>query len=168
MQPSAKGTWREARVTTTRATPPDGPVDAAHPLVGIRVLLVDDDDDIREAFAMLLEDHGAEVRPAASAAAALTMLEHWTPDVLLTDVSMPGQTGDQLMHQVAARLGAPPAAAITANATSDGRTRALAAGFKLYLGKPIDSRELVAAVAALAGRTLPDDPTAAAGHRRPV
>lgn len=128
---------------------PVEPADAGYPLLGIRVLVVDDDDDIREAFTMLLADHGAEVRQALSAAAALAILESWTPDVLLSDVNMPGQNGHDLMVRIAARLGAPPAVAITAHATSDGRRRALAAGFKLYLGKPIESRDLVAALAAL-------------------
>jgi two-component system, chemotaxis family, CheB/CheR fusion protein len=124
------------------------PAAARRVLAGIRVLLVDDDADIRDAFQLLLEAHGAEVRPVASAAAALAALETWTPDVLLTDISMPVQDGYDLIHL--ARPVAPPAAALTANATREGQAAALAAGFRMYLGKPIDSTALVAAVAALA------------------
>jgi CheY-like chemotaxis protein len=127
-------------------------VDFGAILGGIRVLLVEDDGDIRDAFQMLLEDHGADVCPVGSAAAALVELETWTPDVLVSDIGMPGRNGYELMDEVGRRRDLPPAAAVTADVTSDGRRRALAAGFRLYLRKPIDGGTLVAAVAALAGR----------------
>ena len=123
-------------------------------LAGIKVLIVDDDPDIRDAYQLLLEEHGADVRPVASAAAALAALETWCPDVLLSDIAMPGANGLDLMHQVAARVDVPPAAALTAHPTREGRAQALAAGFRLYLGKPLESVTLVCAVAELAGRPL--------------
>lgn len=121
-------------------------------LAGISVLLVDDDFDIRDAFQLVLEEYGAEVRPAESAAAALAVLATWRPDVLLSDLAMPGQSGYELMQRVAARVDAPPAAALTAYATREGRELALAAGFRLYVGKPLDSTDLIEMVAVLAGR----------------
>ena len=65
---------------------------------------------------------------------------------------MPGQSGYELMQRVAARVDAPPAAALTAYATREGRELALAAGFRLYVGKPLDSTDLIEMVAVLAGR----------------
>jgi CheY-like chemotaxis protein len=76
----------------------------------------------------------------------------------LSDLSMPGQSGYELMQRVATRVDAPPAAAMTAHATKEGRERALAAGFQLYLGKPLESAELVETVAVLAGRRLTASP----------
>ncbi len=73
--------------------PDDAPGNATGELAGIRVLLVDDDDDMRFAARMVLELHGAEVTAVASAAAALAALEGSRPHVLLSDISMPGDSG---------------------------------------------------------------------------
>ena len=120
-------------------------------LDGIRVLLVDDDPDILEAFQWVLEHYGAVVTTVGSAGAALAALARSRPDVLLCDIAMPGENGYDLMRQVAARDAALPAAALTAFGEIADRGRARAAGFRMQLGKPIDAAVLVAAVADLAG-----------------
>ena len=91
-------------------------------LAGIRVLLVDDDRDICEVLQFVLEGQGAVVTVAASAAEALAALERSMPDVLLSDIAMPGETGYDLMRQIVAREGerAPPAAALSAYAHGTG------------------------------------------------
>jgi CheY-like chemotaxis protein len=125
-------------------------------LEGIRVLVVDDDDEAREAITAVLEESGAGVVSVASAPEALQSLEHAQPDVLLSDISMPGMDGHTLIRQVrslgGARGGGTPAVALTAFASSTDRTRALLAGFQLYLAKPFEPAELVTLIASLAGR----------------
>ena len=124
-------------------------------LRGVRVLLVDDDAGARESVAAVLEQSGASVRAVESAAEAVETLEREPPDVLLSDIAMPGLDGYALLGQARARLqGAQlPAAALTAYAGATDRTRALAAGFQAHLAKPVDPAELVAVVAQLAYAT---------------
>ena len=125
-------------------------------LAGVRILIVDDDRDMRDALQFLLESCGAEVRTAASAAEALAALERSRPDVLLSDVVMPGENGYDLMRKIAAREGtdAPPAAALSSFAKETDRDEAVAAGFRTLLAKPIEPEALIALVADLAGRSL--------------
>ena len=120
-------------------------------LRGVRVLLVDDDAGARESVAAVLEQSGASVRAVESAAEAVETLELEPPDVLLSDIAMPGADGYALLGQARARLhGAPlPAAALTAHAATTDRARTLAAGFQAHLAKPVDPAELVAVVAQL-------------------
>jgi signal transduction histidine kinase/ActR/RegA family two-component response regulator len=132
--------------------PSEGPEPQARALAGITVLLVDDDDDMRIAVGAALEHQGAEVTGVASAAAALAALERSRPHVLLSDLSMPGESGYDLMRKVAARDATLPAASLTAMGRVEDRKRALAAGFRMHLEKPLEMQTLVAAVATLAGR----------------
>ena len=124
-------------------------------LQGVRVLVVDDDAGARESVTAVLEQSGASVRAVESAAEAVETLEREPPDVLLSDIAMPGLDGYALLGQARARLqGAQlPAAALTAYAGATDRTRALAAGFQAHLAKPVDPAELVAVVAQLAYAT---------------
>jgi CheY-like chemotaxis protein len=126
-------------------------------LAEIHVLVVDDDDDTLDALRHLLEQAGARVSTAGSAAAAFRSLEGEPPDVLLSDIGMPGEDGLSLIRRVRgldpARGGRVPAAARTAYTQPADRDRAFSAGFQAFLAKPIDPRELAAAVARLAGRT---------------
>jgi signal transduction histidine kinase len=125
-------------------------------LDGVHVLAVDDDDDALELLREILESAGARVTTAASATEALSRLDVSTPDVILSDVGMPGMDGFELISRVrdasGAEYGKVPAAALTAYARSEDRTRALRAGFQMHLAKPIDPGELLAAVHALARR----------------
>ena len=129
-------------------------------LEGVRVLVVDDDAHAREAVAAVLESCGAEVITAAGAAGALESLRDARPDVIVSDIAMPAMDGHQLIRCIrtldAERGGRTPAAALTAYATPADRTRALLAGFQVYLAKPFDPPELVTLVAHLAGRTPSD------------
>ena len=124
-------------------------------LANLQLLVVDDDDDTREFLITVLEEQGAQVRSAASVAAALAALENYWPDLLLSDIGMPEADGYQLIAQVremeALRGGNLPAIALTAYARVEERRRALQAGFQMHLSKPIEPDRLIAGVANLAG-----------------
>jgi CheY-like chemotaxis protein len=126
-------------------------------LAGLHVLVVDDDEDAREAVAGVLETCGAEVVAVGSAPAALALLREARPDVIVSDIAMPGMDGHRLIRTIrtldAAQGGTTPAAALTAYATPSDRTRALLAGFQVYLAKPFDPIELITLVASLAAKT---------------
>jgi signal transduction histidine kinase/ActR/RegA family two-component response regulator len=126
-------------------------------LKGLRVLVVDDDPDTRSLLATTLAQCGAEsIAPIASASEALDALKRLAPDVLVSDIGMPGMDGYELIRRVRALLpeqgGLIPAAALTAYAAPDDRQRALDAGYNLYLSKPVEPTELINAIARLAGR----------------
>jgi signal transduction histidine kinase/ActR/RegA family two-component response regulator len=125
-------------------------------LTGIRVLVVDDDAEIRQALRFLLESYGASVTAAGSVAEALAALQRSMPDVLLCDVALPGESGYDLMRKLSAREGGPalPAASLSGFSREQDRQQALAAGFRMHLAKPVEPEALIAAVARLAGRTL--------------
>ena len=134
------------------------PEDASDLLEGLSVLVVDDDDDSRQVVEAHLERHGAHVLNAASAAAALDLLQREHIDVLLSDVAMPGEDGYTLIRKVRAlntlETAAIPAVALTAFARNEDRQQALQAGFQLHLPKPVDTHSLIATVARL-GKTTP-------------
>jgi CheY-like chemotaxis protein len=123
-------------------------------LDGLRILLVDD--EAREAMAVLLRQAGAEVIAVPSAPLALQSLERDRPNVLLSDIAMPGEDGYALIAKVRSlppeRGGAVAAAALTAYASAEDRARVLRAGYHGHFAKPIDPAALVSAVAALAER----------------
>jgi CheY-like chemotaxis protein len=107
-----------------------------------------------------LEQCGARVTAVATVPEALALFDHTPPDVLVSDIGVPGEDGYSLIRKLRARSaeqgGSLPAAALTAYARSEDRIRALSAGFQAHLAKPIDPAELVATIAALAGRqTVP-------------
>jgi CheY-like chemotaxis protein len=123
-------------------------------LTGVSVLVVDDEDDARELFAMVLESCGAKVSIAANAAEAFAVLQRERPQVLVSDIGMPGEDGHSLIRRVralsAADGGVIPAVAVTAFTGAADRARALAAGFDLHVGKPFEPVALVAVVRRLA------------------
>ena len=122
-------------------------------LVGVHVLVVDDDDDTRELVRTILEYAGALVTVAAGAPAALEVVARLSPDVILSDIAMPGADGYALLRQVRASTPeqAPriPAIAVTAHGRVHGPERTRAAGFDAHLRKPIDPWELCRTVAGL-------------------
>ncbi|MBY0232241.1 MAG: response regulator [Gemmataceae bacterium] len=118
---------------------------------GLRVLVVDDEADAREMVSFVLAGAGAEVRTCAGAEEALACLDGFAPDVLVSDIGMPGQDGYALLRQVRERGSLVPAVALTAFARAEDRMRALAAGFQMHAAKPIDPAALAHAVRALAG-----------------
>jgi CheY-like chemotaxis protein/two-component sensor histidine kinase len=124
-------------------------------LEGVKVLVVDDEADARRLLTEVLSSRGAEVLTAASADAALELLQTWRPHVLLSDIGMPDGDGYELIQRVRGlpegRGGRTPAAALTAYAGPGDRERALSSGFQLHVAKPVEPAELTAAVASLAG-----------------
>jgi len=126
-------------------------------LEGLHVLVVDDEDGPRELFRDVLELAGAHVSVAASARAALAVVERDVPDVLVTDIMMPGQDGYWLINAVrnfreASGRRHPRALALTGDGRRHPRARAVAAGFDAQLSKPVGIETLCEAVARLAGR----------------
>ena len=120
------------------------------------MLIVDDEADARQIISTMIAQTGAEVRTCESAHEALQTLEEWRPDVLMSDIGMPGEDGYSLINKVrslpAERGGHTPAAAFTAYAREEDRNRALAAGYQMHIAKPVSSSQLVAMIAHLAGR----------------
>ncbi len=127
-------------------------------LDGLRVLIIDDEPDARMIISTLIERTGAEVCACESASEGLEMLEKWRPDVLMSDIAMPGEDGYSLINKVrslpADRGGHTPAAAFTAYAREEDRKRAIDAGYQMHIAKPVSSSQLVAMIALLAGRTV--------------
>jgi PAS domain S-box-containing protein len=132
-------------------------------LVNLQLLVVDDDDDTREFLIALLEEEGAMVRSASSVAEALAALESSWPDVLLSDIGMPGADGYELIARVremeVGRGVMMPAIALTAYARESERQQALEAGFQMHLSKPVEVSELIAGIANLAGMLVHPEPT---------
>ncbi|HEV3002830.1 MAG TPA: ATP-binding protein, partial [Pirellulales bacterium] len=122
-------------------------------LSGVRLLVVDDDGDSRQTIARLLGHYGAAAETASGACEALRMLAARPPDVLISDIGMPGEDGYDLIRQVralpAAEGGAVPALALTAFARDEDSQRALAAGFQRHIAKPVEPAELAVVIAEL-------------------
>jgi hypothetical protein len=120
--------------------------------------VVEDETDTRDLIAAVLGRSGAEVQTAATASEALRALESWIPDVIVSDIGMPGEDGHALIKKVreldAKQPGWIPALALTAYATVEDRMRALSAGFQMHMSKPLDPAELVSVVANLCGRSV--------------
>ena len=126
-------------------------------LRGVRVLVVDDDDDSRDLVVNILEKCQAITFPVSSAEQALSVIVSERPDVLVSDIGMPGMDGYDLLRAVRAlpdeRAQRVPALAVTAYARSEDQRRALAEGFQLHLAKPIEPAAFACAVARLSRRT---------------
>jgi CheY-like chemotaxis protein len=123
-------------------------------LDGIRVLVVEDARNVREAVTDILTQDGAKVTAVGSAEEGLATLQRERPDVLLSDLAMPGKGGYWLIGQVRAlppeRGGITPAAALTAYTGPEHRASVLRAGFQLHVEKPIGLDALIGVVAMLA------------------
>ena len=126
-------------------------------LEGIRVLVVDDEADTRNFVVTVLEQSYAQVQAAASVTEALELISQCKPDVIVSDIGMPGEDGYALIRKIrelpSNAGGNIPAAALTAYARSEDRLRAIREGFQLHLPKPIEAAELTTVVASLVGRT---------------
>jgi signal transduction histidine kinase len=121
-------------------------------LDGIYVLVVDNEPDARGLVRTILESRGAEVTAVDSASAALKAIRSRRPDVLLSDIGMPGEDGYTLIKKVRQMTASEPplpAAALTAYASAGDRAQALLAGYQAHLPKPIEPVELAAVVASL-------------------
>ena len=156
ISPEALGESREHPLTRTLA-----PLSGLADLSGIHVLAIDDEADALALLRAVLESAGARVTTASSAVDALERIASINPDALVVDVGMPVTDGLEFISRLRAlpdsNIRDVPAAALTAFARSDDRTRALRSGFEMHLSKPIDPAELVASVAALVKRSKRKD-----------
>jgi PAS domain S-box-containing protein len=139
--------------------PAAGPKEAdrdCETLRGVRVLIVDDQDDARDLLDRVFVDCGAEVIKTGSAAEALEAVRRRPPDLLVSDLGMPGEDGYELMRRLRAlppeRGGRVPAAAVSALARPEDRQRALDAGYQVHVAKPVEAAELIGVVAKLVDR----------------
>jgi len=119
------------------------------PLLGLQVLLVEDEVDTREVLTLALEQYGAEVTAVTSAAEAKSAIAKFQPDVIISDIAMPEEDGYDLIQQLRDWGKQMPAIALTAYARDSDRTAAIAAGFQQHLSKPVEPEELAAVVADL-------------------
>jgi CheY-like chemotaxis protein len=125
-------------------------------LQGVRVLAVDDEEDALTLLRVVLETAGAEVTTVSSPLNAIERIGAVKPHVVIIDLGMPEIDGFELIRRIRhsgdADIRSRPAAALTAFARSEDRTKALRSGFEMHLAKPVDPGELVASVATLARR----------------
>jgi CheY-like chemotaxis protein len=125
------------------------------PLDGVRVLLVDDDAMVREVIEGLLVEFGGTVIAVAGVAEALDALPRVRPDVVVSDIDIPGENGYALIRTMRALPpdlgGQTPAVCLTGRDAAEDEAHALRAGFQHYLTKPVDARRLATVVASLAG-----------------
>ncbi len=108
-----------------------------------RILVVDDEVNARTALAELLRDEGYEVETAADAFKALGKLDAFTPDVVVTDLKMPGMDGIELVKKVRAQDEPPAVVVMTAFGAVHSAVDAMRAGAADYLTKPINFEELL-------------------------
>jgi len=148
---------------------PPGPIPRPHATVsgpdglpeglrldGLRVLVVDDDPDSLDLASAILLAGGAAVKTCLSAAEAVAVLPEWRPDVLVSDIEMPGEDGYALIRRVRALAreqgGDTPAVALTAYGYTQDRMRSLTAGYTMHVPKPVDPGEFTTIIASLAAR----------------
>ncbi|HZM53133.1 MAG TPA: ATP-binding protein, partial [Vicinamibacteria bacterium] len=145
----------EPRLRTGSAAVP-GPANAETEITGVRVLVVDDDEDAREMVKRLLEERRSIVTTAGSAEEALRVMAGGRFDVLISDLGMPGEDGHGLIRRVRSlgpdAGGDVPAVALTAYARPEDRERAIRSGFQVHMAKPVDPGLLFAMVARLSQR----------------
>lgn len=156
---------------TLQAVNPEGgaitPSSSAHEAVlsGLRVLVVDDEADMRDLVVAILEHAGASVRVAASAAEAFALVDSFQPAVIVSDIGMPHMNGYDFMRRIRSQAAnrklaeerehsiPPIGIALTAYAMEQDQQQALAAGFQRHLSKPVEPEALVRAIATLVNRS---------------
>jgi PAS domain S-box-containing protein len=127
--------------------------DHSHTLAGIKIMIVDDEPDVRQLLTTVLEGCGATVAAFSSAVEATAVLKECRPGVLVSDIGMPGESGYDLIRKIRAletrEGGRIPAIALTAYARAEDRLKALSAGFDLHVAKPVDPLELSGVISTL-------------------
>lgn len=139
-------------MTATASVEEPEELPSAANLAGLKILAVDDDEDIRRLIEFVLQEAGAEVCSVPSAIEALQRIEEFSPELLISDVGMPDFDGYMLMRQVrelASELRTIPAIALTAYAGEIDQKQAIAAGFQMHLAKPIEPDQLINAIVTL-------------------
>ena len=167
-----QGSTFTVRLCVRKATTPDGravqqrssehreaETDAAKMLRDLKVLIVDDEDDSRDFLTQVLGAAGAEVASAGTSREGLDLFHRLSPDVLLSDIALPGEDGYAFIREIRAlsrdRGGMVRAAALTANARPEDASHAVDAGFDMHIAKPVEPYELIGIVAGLAERGHP-------------
>jgi PAS domain S-box-containing protein len=134
----------------------EGDLSTRRSLKGLKVLLIEDESDTRDLLRTIVEGCGALVIAVSSGGAAMAAVTEFTPDVIVSDVGLPGENGYDLIERIReldpSAGGTIPAVALTAYAAPRNRRRALLAGFHTHLAKPVEPDELVAVVASLAAK----------------
>lgn len=127
-------------------------------LNGLRVLVVDDNDDCLCIVTLILSDYQAQTKTATSVDEAIEAIEEWKPDIVISDIGMPGKDGYSLVSDIrnkeASMGGFLPAVALTSYAYPEDISEAIDAGFQEVIRKPFEPDELVAVVARLTGQTI--------------
>lgn len=125
----------------------------ANLLSRLRILIVDDEPIIRESIALMLEDVGADTAIAASVPEALTYIDSFSPNLVISDINMPGGDGFTLIRAIQTPIAQSKEAgqgivaiAMTASASTEEQQRAFAAGFADYLPKPFGQAQLIEAI----------------------
>jgi CheY-like chemotaxis protein len=130
--------------------------DGSMALDGLKILVVDDEVDARELLTWVLEERNADVMTAASVEEAMEAVEQSRPDILISDLAMPGEDGYMLIRRLRSREekqgGEIPAVALTAYAGREERQQAISAGFQAHLSKPVEPRHLAKIISSLVRR----------------
>jgi CheY-like chemotaxis protein len=134
------------------ALPQQGGAGRGASIVGIRVLVVDDETDARDLLEIIVKQAGGVVASARSGSEALSEIGRFNPDILVADIGMPGMDGYALIQQVRKSHGAEklPAIALTAYTREEDRRRALESGFQAHEPKPVEPDRLISEIARLA------------------
>lgn len=132
---------------------PEQPIDSELSLQDVKVLVVEDQPDARELIRLVLQQQGAKIVEAGSAREGLEIIKESTPDILISDIGMPDENGYSFIKKVRSlpkeKGGNIPALALTAYTKEEDKQKAIAAGFQMHMGKPLDITELVKAVVQL-------------------
>jgi CheY-like chemotaxis protein len=150
--PLTPGVKKEQPVEEGAAPDPEPRLD------GVRILVVEDDADNREMLIEALRRSGAVATPAASVQEALTVAQHSRLDVIVSDITMPGEDGYALIRRLRAlspETRELPVIALTAHARSEDAARIVEAGFTIHLAKPVRPTALCAAIARVLGQHRP-------------
>jgi PAS domain S-box-containing protein len=138
-------------------------------LEGLHVLVVDDEEDARDLLAALLARCKIRVSTARSAAEAIQMVQDLSPDMVVSDIGMPGEDGYAFIKQLRAlpaeKGGRTPTVALTAYARTEERTKALVCGFNMHVPKPVEPAELLAVLGSFVSVLEPRDPRLGIGGR---
>jgi signal transduction histidine kinase/chemotaxis methyl-accepting protein methylase/chemotaxis response regulator CheB len=139
------------------SVPPAASSQGIGELEGVRVFVVDDEEDAREAILGVLSRRGAVVSAASNVDEAMDAIRARPPDVIVSDLGMPGHDGYDLVRRLralpASAGGATPAVVLSGYATPVHRSRAIESGFQAYLEKPVVPEDLVATIVRLVGRS---------------
>jgi CheY-like chemotaxis protein len=150
-------------VTTVGNMPEPDPQPLFISLADVKVLVVDDEDDCRAFMVTILEQCQAEVQSVGSVSEALQIIAQNPPDVLISDICMPGEDGYSLIRKLRSQSpeqgGKIPAAALTGQVHTEDRLKAMQSGYQLYLPKPIEPAELITVVAILIANKSVESPS---------